>query len=1341
MKNIFKLCLSFVLCLSLCDLSFLNAIVIAEARIGDNYYEKFEDAVHKAKDNDTIVVLDDAEIDTVITNEKNIKIQSEEGKKYTLTFTKMYEISDCLFKVYDELVLENINIVVSNKIMYNDLFCIKDLGKLTLNSGTSIVYEKLPNQSIYTVADPCVFDLDIGGDLIINDGVYINSIVKMINGYRSVCEIYGGEFIFQSNGLYDNIENTSELFYFYSGDLTIEGGTFYTDSNDEMIKFEKGSTHGNLVINGGFFQGSSLICGYNNTIINLNSGIFEKISDNSDSPIRIFNDTNLKIGSNFEMIGAACDIETNNYAVLDLSEVGDYDYSLYVNNGLKTLIEPPNHYIFDEQSNIVSFSDFQLDSKYYFTKNHRHKCKVINQGETIELECIGEYGECNLDGTIQLEIEVLDKTFDGKKYDGLQLESSIEDPINIVITYEKYEDDWQLFSEDIIDVGKYRAVITIGENVIYREFSILQADPEIGTITVNGTVTNEMIYSDVELVRSNDEISGTLALKPSELTIDKDEYEWFFEPDDSNYKNIEGIVQINVKELEIPDLKIYVDGKYENYIYQKFNQLKASDVTIRAEAFDEGSGINKIQYSIQNDIVAFDKITNWNDYNSELIISEDGWYVVYFKAIDNHGNEIIERSNGFLLRKKLPGIQVTIDDITLPLETENMYFTKEMDGYWTLEYNLLGESAFTEVSYSLQQSFVDADSITDWKVIKDYKKFEKSGEYVLYLKIEDELGNKKIYAQAILIYVNQPHIRMTYGNKGVGQSYNEEYENVFYTIDAISLATFKDVSFKNRYYSLQNGFVDEETIDDWKLFEGPIKIDDYGKYVLYVKVQDIFQGYKILKYGMIVRKDVPEVEVKLGDNQIKLGTTANGFEHVKGKATFTSQIKEDPAFAEAYYSLQDDFVSIKDIYDWELFDHEVVVDSPGKHVLYVKVNCTKTLENNVSFYGFSVDNDIPTARVLIDGRYYSMDANLLDIKEFIKEYANIDIFASDKMSGVEKIEYYVSDQMVDIDEISDWTVFTSDFDYAGKGICYVYTRVTDRAGNVGINCCQPFYLYQNSDKAEVVNCLNMTLKDYKSVTLSWDPLANADEYKVYKKQGDEWILIGTTKTEEYIATGLKTGQEQQFYVEGIEKVESREFVIKRTNIVTGKTVLTGTVTLDIEQVSASKFKLSWNAIDGATRYIIYRKRNKDSYKKVLTLGANDLEYTTAEMPNGNYQFIVKAGRYDSTDRVMTDSSNSVSGKVEQTKPIITLIPGSKQIEVSWKKLEGVTDYEVYRATSSSGTYKKISTTKKLSFISKSLTKGKKYYFKVCGFKTYKSGDTISYKVYTDYSSVKSAVAK
>ena len=263
--------------------------------------------------------------------------------------------------------------------------------------------------------------------------------------------------------------------------------------------------------------------------------------------------------------------------------------------------------------------------------------------------------------------------------------------------------------------------------------------------------------------------------------------------------------------------------------------------------------------------------------------------------------------------------------------------------------------------------------------------------------------------------------------------------------------------------------------------------------------------------------------------------------------------------------------------------------------------------------------------------------------------------------------------------------------------------------------------------------------NYKTITLTWDASETATAYEVYRKAYDseEFKLYKTVEDTTVAVTGVMTGKEYAFYV--VAKNEGGDAEASAT--VAKATTLHGKVTLDIEQVSTSKFKLSWNKIDGATRYIVYRKRNDDKMKKVLTLGADKLEYVTAEMPNGDYQFILKAGRYDSKDRVMTDASNTVEGSVEKVRPAVTLKAGTKSIKVSWKAMEGVTHYQVYRATSKDGKYTKLTTTKELSYTAKSLSSGKKYFFKVRGYKTYKSGTDIKYTVYTPYSTIKYATAK
>ena len=281
-------------------------------------------------------------------------------------------------------------------------------------------------------------------------------------------------------------------------------------------------------------------------------------------------------------------------------------------------------------------------------------------------------------------------------------------------------------------------------------------------------------------------------------------------------------------------------------------------------------------------------------------------------------------------------------------------------------------------------------------------------------------------------------------------------------------------------------------------------------------------------------------------------------------------------------------------------------------------------------------------------------------------------------------------------------------------------------------------------KASAVTNLQAQAINYKTITLSWDENdGNISAYNVYRKawDSDEFKLVAKVKETTYQSIGVMTGKEYQFKVTPVSSNDKETMEGMVSNVVIGSTSLMGKVKLAIEQVSTAKFKLSWNAIDGATRYIVYRKRNDDKMKKVLTLGSKDLEYTTAELPFGDYQFVLKAGRYDSKDRVMTKASNTVKGSVVKRAPSINLTAGSKLVKVSWKAMEGVTHYQVYRATSENSKYSKLITTTNTSYTAKSLKTGKEYFFKVCGYKTYKSGDDLQYIVYTPYSTVKKTKVK
>jgi hypothetical protein len=80
--------------------------------------------------------------------------------------------------------------------------------------------------------------------------------------------------------------------------------------------------------------------------------------------------------------------------------------------------------------------------------------------------------------------------------------------------------------------------------------------------------------------------------------------------------------------------------------------------------------------------------------------------------------------------------------------------------------------------------------------------------------------------------------------------------------------------------------------------------------------------------------------------------------------------------------------------------------------------------------------------------------------------------------------------------------------------------------------------------------------------------------------------------------------------------------------------------------------------------------------------------------------------------------------VAQAKSLKSSAIKKTSVKLSWTKASGATGYEIYRASSKTGTYTKVATTKKNSYTNTKLKANTTYYYKVRAYKT--SGSTTVY---------------
>lgn len=266
-----------------------------------------------------------------------------------------------------------------------------------------------------------------------------------------------------------------------------------------------------------------------------------------------------------------------------------------------------------------------------------------------------------------------------------------------------------------------------------------------------------------------------------------------------------------------------------------------------------------------------------------------------------------------------------------------------------------------------------------------------------------------------------------------------------------------------------------------------------------------------------------------------------------------------------------------------------------------------------------------------------------------------------------------------------------------------------------------------------------TTKSYNTIGLTWSKVKDADYYFVYSatSKNGTYSKVGTVSTTSFTHKNLKTKQSYFYKIVAVNKFSSGELTSGNSSIVTAVPTLNTVSNLKVSQATYNSVKLTWNKVSGATGYEVYRATSKNGkYTKVSTVKTNT--YTNSKLTLGkSYYYKVVAIRKIGSQTYKSAYSGILTGKPRLSTPTIKSISsGKKSLKVYWNKVSGASGYEVYRATSQNGTYKKVKTTSSTSFQEKKLSSKKKYYYKVRAYRTVNKK-----KIYSSFSIVKSQTTK
>ena len=181
------------------------------------------------------------------------------------------------------------------------------------------------------------------------------------------------------------------------------------------------------------------------------------------------------------------------------------------------------------------------------------------------------------------------------------------------------------------------------------------------------------------------------------------------------------------------------------------------------------------------------------------------------------------------------------------------------------------------------------------------------------------------------------------------------------------------------------------------------------------------------------------------------------------------------------------------------------------------------------------------------------------------------------------------------------------------------------------------------------------------------------------------------------------------------------------------------------QVKASAYRmiqLKWNKVEGASGYEIYRASSKNgTYQKIKTINnGNTLTFKNKKLKfNKKYYYKVRAFRKSETGTEYSELSNTLTAKTRLAKPTLKLKrKASSGMNISWKKVEGASGYQIRYSLKKKSGYQSIliKKAKAGTYRKSGLKPNKKYYVKMRAYRTVKGK-----KVYGAWSTVKSIKIK
>ena len=232
--------------------------------------------------------------------------------------------------------------------------------------------------------------------------------------------------------------------------------------------------------------------------------------------------------------------------------------------------------------------------------------------------------------------------------------------------------------------------------------------------------------------------------------------------------------------------------------------------------------------------------------------------------------------------------------------------------------------------------------------------------------------------------------------------------------------------------------------------------------------------------------------------------------------------------------------------------------------------------------------------------------------------------------------------------------------------------------------------------------------------LTWAAVDGAAKYEIYRstQQSTGFTLLGTTTSTNYVNTGAAVGKTYYYKVRALN-VDGAAGAYSSTVSGAAKAVAPAAPTVTMTYSDGGKPKLTWSAVSGAASYRVYRSESRGTGYSLLGTTTSTSYVNTGAAVGKTYYYRVKAVNSAGTSAY----SNIVSGTARTPAPAAPVLKGgtssaSGKPQLTWAAVDGAAKYDVYRSNSADGTFSKVGSTDKTTYVNTGAVKGVTYFYKI-----------------------------